>query len=160
MSISETAFEKVEDAFADMLREWPALAGVSIITEQSIDIASEDDGYDQQIVVFTTNLSQDNSDEHGQTEHTATIEFEVTTSAPTETVGLGRANLRLIADIVECIAQDRTLGGRINDWQEIDIARPATNGKDVSAASLQIRATFFTSRTDWKTLLGQGGLTF
>jgi len=154
----DTAFAKVENAFAEALRTWPDLAGYTVVTDRSVDIAPEDNETDKQIAIYTAALAHDNSDEHGQTVHAAMIEFEVTSSAPG--LGLGSANLETIALIVAALSQDRTLGGRLQDWQEIDTVSPATNGKDVSAASLQIRAQFFTSRTDWFTLLGQGGLTF
>lgn len=156
--MSDTAFAKVEDAFADALRQWPTLSGWSIVTERSTAVAADDDEPAPEVAIYTVALSHDNSDEHGQTQHTATIEFEVTSRGPG--IGLGRANLDTIAHIVAALGQDRSMGGRIEDWQEIDTARPAANGKDLSTASLQISATFYTSRTDWFTLIGQGGATF
>ena len=159
MSSPDTAFAKVEDAFADPLRDYPDLAGYGVVTERSVDIAGEED-FDQQIAIFTVHLDHELADENNQTLHTATIAFEVTARGPANGMSLGRTNLTVIAHIIAALSDDRTLGGRLLDWQEIDTAGAAGNGKDVSAASLQIRAQFFTSRTDWFTLLGQGGATF
>lgn len=160
MPTSDTAFAKVEDAFAEVLRADPDLAGYAIVTERSVDIAAEDNDYDQQIAVSTIAIDHDISDETSQTLHRATIVFEVTAKGPANGMSLGRANMVVIAEIIAALAADRTLGGRLQDWQETDTAGVSGNGKDVSAASLHVRAEFYTSRTDWFTLLGQGGATF
>jgi hypothetical protein len=156
--MSETAFAKVEDAFADLLRASSDLSGTLIVTEQSADQAVDEDGYAQTITIYTVALNHDNAPEHGQTLHTADLDFEVTSRIPG--AGLGRANLLTIARIVAALSGDRELGGRIEDWQEIDTATPNATGKDVAGASLRIRATFYTSRTDWTVLVGQGGTLF
>ena len=53
-----------------------------------------------------------------------------------------------------------SLGGRLLDLQEIDIAGTQAEGKDVDSASVQYRAQYFTPRDDWFTILGQGGAEF
>jgi len=156
--MDDPAIAKVEDAFKALLQAWPALWGWTIVTDQSSDVALEE-GSDKQVLIYTTTYSVDQSDEQHQTIHDATIEFEVVSQSPA-TGTISRTNHAAIANIIGALASDRTLGGRLLDVQEIDVAPASPNGRDVGNASLQCRVQFFTSRSDWFTILGQGGATF
>lgn len=154
----DPAIAKVEDAWAAALSAWPALAGYTILTDQSEDIALDAD-CDPTIAVYTVAYEVDQADEQNQSIHTAIIEFEAVNR--TQTVGtISRANHTAIAHMIGAIHADRTLGGMLQDTQEVDVAPAGANGKDVGSASLQINVQFFTPRGDWFTILGHGGLTF
>lgn len=146
----DPAIAQVEDLLKDTLEAWPALSGVTIITEQSADVAIEEDNWPC-VVITTAAYGAEQSDEQHQTLHTATVEFEAISG--TQTIGtISRANHTIIANVIGAIAQDRTLGGVIQDIQEVDVAPSAPRGKDAGSASLQCIVQFFTSRSDWFTL--------
>ena len=154
----DPAIAKVEGALAAQLAAWPALADYTVLTDQSEDIALPSD-QDKTIGVFTVAYEVDQADEQHQTIHRATIEFEAISR--TQSVGtISRANHTVIAHIVGALASDRTVGGRLLDIQEVDVAPAGANGKDVGSASLQVVATFFTPRDDWFVILGQSGQQF
>lgn len=154
----DPAIAKVEDALAAQLAAWPALSAYSILTDASDDIAVEAEA-DKVIRIYTVAYSADQSDEQGQTLHTATIEFEVVSS--TQAVGtISRACQTAIAHIIGAIASDRTVGGRLQDIQEVDVASAGATGKDSDSASLQTTVQFFTPRDDWFSIVGVGGALF
>lgn len=154
----DPAIAKVEDALAAQLSAWPGLTGYTILTDESQDVAS-DFGADKLIRIYTIAYAIDQADEQNQSIHTATIEFEAVNA--TQSVGtISRANQTAIAHIISAIASDRTVGGRLQDIQEVDVASAGANGKDTDAASLQTTVQFFTPRDDWFTILGMGGQLF
>lgn len=156
--MADPAIAKVEDALAAQLAAWPALSAYSILTDASDDIAVEAE-VDKVIRIYTVAYSVDQSDEQWQTLHTATIEFEVV--SVTQSVGtISRACQTAIAHIIGAIASDRTVGGRLQDIQEVDVASAGATGKDADSASLQTTVTFFTPRDDWFTIVGMGGTLF
>jgi len=152
------AIAKVEDALAAVLTASPALAGYTIVTDQSKDVAFEE-GTDQLIQIYTVAYAFDQADEQNQTYHRASIEFEAISQ--TQTVGtISRANHAALAHVLAAFAGDRTLGGMVLDIQEIDVAPSGANGKDVGSASLQVTVEFFTPRGDHFTIVGLGGTLF
>lgn len=156
--MTDTAISKVEDALAFLIAAYPDLSDWQIITDQSVDQALEGEDA-RQIQIYTTAYTQQQADEQGQTLHTATIEFACVCGDPTVGI-IGRANHAAIANIIAAIDADRTLSGRLLDLQEQDVAGAAANGKSVGTASLQMTATFFTSRSNWFQIIGQGGQIF
>lgn len=156
--MSDPAIAKVEDALAAQLSAWPALAGYSIVTDGSDDIAVEAEA-DKVIRIYTVTYSVDQSDEQNQSIHTATIEFEVV-SGFQATGTISRACQTAVAHILGAIASDRSVGGRLQDIQEVDVASAGATGKDTDAASLQTTVQFFTPRDDWFTIVGVGGTLF
>lgn len=154
----DPAIAKVEDAIAAQLRAWPALSTYSVEVDGSENEAPAF-GSDKLIRIFTVAYAQDQSDEQGQTIHTATINFEAV-NATQATGSISRANQTAIAHVVAAIASDRSVGGRLQDIQEVDVASPESMGKDVDVASLQTTVIFFTPRDDWFTIVGMGGTTF
>lgn len=156
--MSDPAIAKVEDALAAVLAAHPALAGRRIITDRSADVAL--DQYDgDAITVSTAAYSFEVSDENWTTLHTALVDFE--SVSRTQVVGtISRANHRTLAHIMAALAADRTLGGMVQDIQEIDVAPAGANGKDAGTASLQCSVQFFTPRDDWFTILGHSGAEF
>lgn len=156
--MADPAIAKVGDALGAQILAWPALSVFTVKVDESEDIAVEA-GLDKIIRISTTAYQVDQSDEQNQTIHTATFDCEVING--TQAFGtISRANQEAVAHIVAAIASDRTLGGRVEDIQEIDVAPAGAIGKDVSAASLQIRLQFYTARDDWFTIIGVGGQTF
>lgn len=154
----DPAIAKVEDALAAQVAAWPALSAYIVQTDASDDAAVEF-GTDKLIRIYTVAYSVDQADEQGQSIHTATIEFEAVNA--TQAAGtISRANQTAIAHIIAAIASDRTVGGRLQDIQEVDVASAGANGKDTDSASLQTTVQFFTPRDDWFTILGMGGVTF
>jgi hypothetical protein len=152
------AISKVEDALAATLSAYAPLAGIAVVTDRSIAEAAALDSA-REIVIYTTGYQTDQADEPGQTIHTATIEFVI--SSDQATVGIiSRDNHAIVANIIGAIGADRSVGGRLQDIQELNVAGAAANGKDVSAVSIAFQATFFTSRSDWFHILGPGGQVF
>lgn len=156
--MADAAIAKVEDALAAQISAWPYLTMFAVQVDESEDIAVEAEA--QKIIrISTVAYGVDQSDEQNQTVHNATIECELVNG--TQAFGtISRANQTAIAHMVAAIASDRTLGGRVEDIQEIDVAPSNAIGKDASAASLQIRLQFYTPRDDWFTIIGVGGQTF
>lgn len=152
------AIGKVEDALKAALQAWPALSGQTIITDQSVDEAVTEDQYPA-VLIYTVAYRPDVADENWMSLHEAIVEFEAVDT--TQTIGtISRANHTTIAHILGCIAADRSLGGMLQDIQEIDVAPAQPNGRDVGSASLQCRVQFYTPREDWFTIKGAGGAEF
>lgn len=154
----DTAIVKVEDALKAALEAYAPLAGQTVLVDQSIDVAV-DETQMPAIVIFTTAYGVGNFEYNGQSQHNVTIEFEVI-SGQTVAGTISRKNQETIAHIVACLAADRTLGGRVQDIQEVDVASTEASGRDVAGASLQVSVIFFTPRDDWFTLVGHGGALF
>lgn len=156
----DTAFAKVEDAVKAVLvaetGTGEVLDGFVIIVDQPADEAVEDE---KAVVIYTVNATPQQSDEHGQTFWNQTLEIAVI-DGPQAPGSIGRAVQNTIANIHALLAADRSLGGRLQDLQEIDIAGTQAEGRDVHGASVQYRAEFYTARDDWFTLIGVGGTTF
>jgi len=154
----DTAIAKVENSLRAQLQAWPALSAYSIEADPN-EAEAVEFGSDKVIRIYTVAWKSDQSDEQGQTIHTATIEFEAVNS--TQATGtISRANQEAIAHIVAALASDRSVGGRLQDIQEVDVASAGADGGDTDAASLQTTVQFFTPRDDWFTILGMGGQTF
>ena len=149
--MSEHALTQVEDALAAILTAYGALAGQTVLTAESADIAIEDLTLPA-LLITTTAYSFEVADENWQTIHTATIEVEAISKTPA-TATISRANRNTLAHVLAAIAANRTLGLGIQDIQEDDIAPVEPRGKDVDAASLQFRVQFFTSRSNWFTIV-------
>lgn len=156
--MADAAITKVEEALKSLLEAYSPLSGWIILTDQSRDVSLEE-GTDQTIAIYTVAYTFDVADENWQTLHTATIEFEAISQAPAAGT-IGRANHTALAHVVGAIQQDRHLGGRLQDIQEVDVAPSAGNGRDVGSASLQTQVQFFTPRGDHFTIAGMGGVTF
>jgi hypothetical protein len=147
------AIAQVEDLLKDLLEGYTALAAHTVQTEQSIDVALDEAALPI-INIQTSAYSFDVPPEHWTVQHTAVIEFECVSETPS--VGtISRQNMTTIAHIAGAIASDRTLGGMVEDIQEIDVAPVAPNGKDAGTASLQVSVIFYTSPDDWFTLIPQ-----
>lgn len=156
--MADTAIAKIEDALKALLQAYAPLSGWIIITDQSNDVAHEE-GTDKTIAIYTVAYGFEIADEGGQTLHQATVEFEAISQ--TQAVGtINRTNHAALAHVVGAIAQDRHLGGRLQDIQETDVAPSGANGRDVGSASLQAAVQFYTPRGDHFTISGMGGQTF
>lgn len=155
--MADAALAKIEDRLAAVLRAYAPLAGTGIFTDQPSNVTLDDDQIPA-LVITTVSYAQDQSDEQGQTIHTARIEVASILKGPA--LVIGRANHAALAHVIGAIHQDRTLGGRLQDLQEIDIAPVDANRADSGAVSLQLEAQWFTPRGDWFTIVGQGGAFF
>jgi hypothetical protein len=67
-------------------------------------------------------------------------------------------NQRAVADIIAALHADRTLGGRLQDLNEIAVSGSELDGADIGSALLEIEALFFTPRGDFYTIVGQAGV--
>lgn len=155
--MAETSLSKVEDALAAALAAHAALADHTVITDQPSDVALEDDQLPA-LVITTVAYRQEQSDEQGQTLHAAKIDVAAVHRGPA--LIIGRANYESLAHVIAAIHPDRTLGGRLHDLQENDLAPVDANKADAGAVSLQFDAIWFTRRGDWFTIVGQGGALF
>lgn len=154
-------WDKVEDAIKAVLDDETGsggdLEGWTVLASQSADVAIDHEV--DSIVIWTVAVSIDQADELNQSMHSQTIEIEfVKGRAPAGT--LNRENKLGMAYVHALIAADRSIGGRLHDIQEVDIAPARIEGKDVNGASLQYLAQFFTARDNWLTIIGQGGVEF
>lgn len=155
------ASAKIEEAIKDVLvAETGAgdlLEGYTVLTDLPGDEAIE---AVKAIVILTPNLVPQQAEEQNQTFWNQTVEI-IVIDGPQEPGMISRATRIGLAKVHGVlVAIDRTLGGRLQDLQEIDIAGTQAEGKDVHDASLQYRAEFYTPRDDWFTILGQGGAQF
>lgn len=156
----DPATAKVEDAVAAVIEplteEGEALDGWTLVTEHSADETVE---AEKSIVIYTRAADLELAEELGQTFWRQTLEIEFI-SGPPASGSISRVNQAAMAHAHAALAADRTLGGMLQDLQEIDIAGVQAEGKDMDAASLQYRAEYYTPRDDWFTILGQGGAEF
>lgn len=159
----ETCWEKVELALSALattltaedaaLEAWAVEAGVSR------DRAVDPDSAPGILRIVTVAIAMQQSDEQHQTFHSQTVEFEfIQGNAAAGTLRMD--NLRKAAALHAIIAADRTLGGRLHDMQEIDIAPADAGGKDVNGVSVQYEVQFFTPRANWLTIIGQAGVEY
>ena len=155
----DTAEGKILNALETLLAEWPELTGRKIITDRIPDDALYPAVDLPAIVIYAEAWSFGASYEQGQTRHDMLINFEcIETTAHVGVVS--RENQACIAHIIAALHSDRTLGGRLEDMQERDVAPPMDNGRSVGGASLQIGVQFHTPRGDHFTIVGQGGDVF
>lgn len=154
----DAAISKVEDAIAAQIAAYGSLTGWTVIADQSDDISLAE-GSDKTILLRTLEHKHVQSDELNQTLHTAIIEIEAVQQMQTSG-SISRANRTALAHVLAAIAADRTIGGRMQDIQEMDSAPAGATGVDVAGASIQFVAEFFTPRGDWFTILGQAGQQF
>ena len=149
--MSDHALTQVEDALAAILGAYGALSAQTVLVAESADIAIEEIALPA-LLITTTAYSFEVADESWQTIHTATIEVEAISTTPAAAT-ISRVNRNTLAHVLAAIAANRTLGLGIQDIQEDDIAPVEPRGKDVDAASLQFRVQFFTSRSNWFTIV-------
>jgi hypothetical protein len=150
--MADPAIAQVEDALSAQIGAYPALADWTVRTDGSKDIAIDPDELGDVLNVYTVAYAPDQSDEQHSTFHEALIEVEAVGTRPM--VGtISRAVHTALAHVVAAVAADRSLGGLVQDIQEIDVAPSGANGKDVGSASLQFKVQFYTSRSDWFTIL-------
>jgi hypothetical protein len=152
------ALAKIIDAFVALAGEHPELAQEAFYPDRSPEDAIEPEEMPCW-VAFAEAWDFDPAMEQGQTRHQALINFErLETSA---SVGvISRANRAAIAHLVAAIHIDRTLGGRVEDTQELNVAPPMENGRSVGGASLQVAVTFYTPRGDHFTIVNDRDETF
>ena len=77
----------------------------------------------------------------------------MTITATPASGSISRTNRNTLAKVHAAIAADRSLGIGLQDIQEEDIAPVEPRGKDVDGAALRYRVIFFTSRSDWFTII-------
>ena len=152
------AVSKVETAIAEVLTAYPDLADWTVLTDQPFDSAIEGDDI-LAIVVRTMGPQFDNSFEPGaQTLNSLTVDLEAVVMVAGDPIarrareGLGHA--------LAALTEDRSLGGMLQDLQEIDAAQGDGQRREAGAISLQLRAEYLTARGDAFTIRGFGGLTF
>lgn len=140
-------FHQVGDLYAELLRGYAPLNAFTVISELSVDVATGDEDGDAIRIDFVGSVPNVAFGQ-GETNHVALYDFTVTTRS-NESGTLTRDGINAIAHIVAALAADRTLGGLIEDTQEVDLASTEANGVDVNGTSLRIRSEFTTSRDDW-----------
>lgn len=154
----DSAQGKILDAFAALYGGYAPLDDITVITDRSPDEAITGEELPC-IVIGCEGWRFDPDMEPGSTFHTMILNFDfLETSA---NVGIvSRRAQEVIAYMLAAIGTDPTLGGRLEDIQEIDVAPPMDNGKSVGGSSLQCICTFRTPRRDHFTIIGVGGAEF
>lgn len=154
-----TAQTKIVGAFAILFRGYAPLVGVPVHTDRA-----PDDGFDAEtelpcIVITVEAWRFENDFSQGQTRHTMIVNFDVLETSAQVGV-ISRSAQERLAYLLAAIGTDPTLGSRLEDIDERDVAPPMDNGKSVGGASLQVACTFYTPRRDHFTIIGVGGDTF
>lgn len=147
------AVTQVSDLILTTLKEWGPLQGFTIRSDQSTEEAadaSEGDKINLWLVVHDFDVAT----QHWQVLHTPIFEAEVITR-DANAGSLSRTAMNAIAEIVAALSVDRTLGQVLQDLQEVDTGSTVPGGRDVTGASIQFRAEFYTSREDWFTIVTQ-----
>lgn len=154
----DPAIGKVEDALKAVLDDYTALDDYTKYTalDQSEALNVSDL---PAIVIFTVSQSFDLDGEQHQTTNDCLINFEILEKGMSAGV-LTRSLQTAAGHIMTALAADRTLGGRLQELEERDLAPPNDTGRDIAGASLQYSVQFFTSREDPFTIVGHGQLTF
>lgn len=145
-----TALGQIEDAIAEVLGNAATLSAWTVLTQQTGEVAIEDD---QVINVYAVNWQMEQADEQHMTAHSAEIEIEFV-SAKSAFGALSRANLEGIAHAHAALAADRTLGWLAFDLQEVDIAPVQAETRDVQGTSIKYRVAWFGPRDDLFTISG------
>lgn len=145
------ALNQVEDALRSQLDAYAPLNTHTVLIAETLDVAVEALSLPA-LLIATVAYSFDVADENWMTLHTATIEVEAISATPA-TGTISRANRTTLAYVLAAVAANRTLGLGIQDIQEDDIAPVEPRGKDVDGASLRFTVQFFTSRSDWLTIV-------
>lgn len=154
----DSAIAKVEDALAAVLTAYAPLAGYTVVTGRDSSEAFQ--STELPVINIYTESQQFSPDgEQHQTFHDCRTNFEILENDLTP----GRMTRTLqnaASNIVAALAVDRTLGGRLQDLQELDLAPPADTGRDIAGASLQYSIEFYTQRDDHFTIIGLGAVEF
>jgi hypothetical protein len=151
-----TAQTKIVEAFAALLRAHDQLRLIPIDADPEPDEAYDGDTDLPRIVITVEAWAFQNDFSQGQTRHTMILNFDVLESSAQVGV-ISRSAQERVAYILQAIGGDPTLGGRLEDFDERDVAPPIDNGKSVGGSSLQGTCTFFTPRRDHFTIVGVGG---
>jgi hypothetical protein len=145
------AVVQVGEMIARALAAWPPLSTFTVVYEQSAEVAAEESDGDL-IRLWLVAHQLGIPPEQWTTLHLPIFEIEAVTR-DADAGSLTRGGLNAIAEVVAALSVDRSLGGRLQDLQEVDVGSTVPNGRNVAAPSLQIRAEFYTSRADWFTIL-------
>lgn len=154
----DPAIAKVEDALKAVLVGYAPLSEYTIYTAR--DSSEAFDASELPVInIYTESQQYGPGEEQGQTIHNCRTNFEVLENDLTPGV-MTRTIQTAVAHIIAALAIDRTLGNRLQDLQELDVAPPSDTGRDVAGASLQYDVQFYTPRDDHFTIVGAGGQTF
>lgn len=151
-----TAQTKIVEAFKTLFRSYPPISAKSVYTDRD-----PDDGIDADIeldcfVITVEAWTFQNDFSQGQTRHTMIVNFTyLETSARSGQVS--QAAMEALAHLLAAIGTDPSLGTRVEDIDERDVAPPMENGKSIGGSSLQVAVTFYTPRRDHFTIVGVGG---
>jgi len=151
-----TAQTKIVEAYAALFRGYAPLAAMPVETDRDPDDGLDADTELDCLVISVESWTFQNDFSQGQTRHRMVLNFDyLETSARAGKVS--RAAMEKIALVLEAIGSDPVLGGRIEDFDERDVAPPMDNGKSIGGSSLQGVVTFYTPRRDHFTIIGVGG---
>lgn len=154
----DTAIAKVEDALKAVLSDYSELSDYKVFAGR--DTSEAFDSSELPVLnIYTESQQYGPGEEQGQTIHNCLINFEVLENDLTAGV-MTRTIQTAVAHIIAALAADRTLGNRLQDLQELDVAPPTDTGRDVAGASLQYAVQFYTPRDDHFVIVGAGGQTF
>lgn len=154
----DPAIAKVEDALKAVLEPYADLSDYTVHTGHDPSEAFETD--ELPVINIYTESQQFRLDgEQHQNLNDCLINFEVLEVNPVAGI-LSRSVLAAVSHIMKALAVDRTLGNRLQDLEERDVAPPNETGRDIAGASLQYFVQFYTPRDDPFTISGHGGLTF
>lgn len=157
----DTALAKVEDALKALFEAYAPIEGVTFHTARSPDEAFDEEDLEAgaQVLILTESFELNHDESQGQTQVDASLICEVIELSSATGV-VTRNTQEVIAHMIAAIHADRTLGGRLEDLEEQNVAPSGRNGIDASACSLLLDTVFYTPRGDLFTIVGPGGLTF
>lgn len=152
----ETAIRKVQTYLRTMIQTArPDLFGFIDRSDDEPLAVEETPGY----VIRVTDLRFSPFEQLGQTRVDFVLQIDCQ-SGNTAGETIDAINQRTIADIVAAVHADRTMGGRLQDFEETAASGSELQGADVGCAILEYAGILFCPRGDLYTILGQGGATF
>lgn len=161
MPDTPTALEKVEDALKALFDAYAPLENVTFHTARSPDEAFDETELEDgpQVLILTESFEMNHDESQGQTQVNASLICEVVELSSSAGI-VTRNTQQVIAHMIAAIHADRTLGGRLEDLEEQNVAPSGRSGIDASACSLLLDTVFYTPRGDLFTIVGPGGSAF
>ena len=154
--MADAAITKVETYVAGLLANYAPLVGQNIIVDRSPEEPMQIEEMPAILVVVSSHIPG-MSEEQNMTRHEAVFEF-LAFSGPQSGMVINHENQRILAHIAGAIAQDRTMGGRCESFEESAIDTELS--KDIHAASLSYEVRFYTQRDNYFQIVGDGGMIF
>lgn len=150
------ALRKVQDAFVALIA---AKRGDLHLFIDRSDVEPLDESERPGVVMRCVSVEIAPFEYQGQTYWRTLFQLDLH-SDNTADATIDLTNQLMLADIVEAMQADRTLGGRLQIFEEDAVSAAGDDGADAGCAIFQVKVDFLTPRGDFRTIVGHGGQTF